>query len=795
MSFTFATKSNNLLKLENMLTKSNILPIFVFTIREWLVNKQSLCKAIYNFSNGKKIIIRSSAKDEDNIEFSNAGKYLSILNINSLDHNEIISSVEEVINSYDNTNNEFEYQEVLVQPMVGNVTLSGVIFSYDIESLGPYYVINYDDVTSNTNTVTGGSNNQKLIKVYREISDLNKVPKPFDKIIDAVKEIEEITDCTNLDVEFAIDKNNILYIFQVRPLSFDLIKKCEEKIVKSEIRKIKNIIESNNIKKRNVYGAKTVYSDMTDWNPAEMIGKKPKPLAYSIYSYIIMDSTWRKARGMIGYYNPINESLMCLFGGHPYVDVRNCFNSYLPNSLGADISNKLIDYYINTLIQFPNYHDKVEFEIVYSSLAFDFDIHQRKLASSGFTNAEINILKHSLLDLTNNIVNDEFQLYKKLDDDISKMILIRDEVNVESVHIKNIPTVIKNLLDVCINFGTIPFSVIVRCAFISTAFLKSLIKIKLLSEQEYFDIISDINPITSSLIDDLEECINDNSLLCLFKEKYGLLRPGTYDITIPSYSESLEEYLDIYCKRPLMKEKFVSSFFTDKRHIIEKKIIENNFNFSTDKLFSFIIYSLANREKYKFEFSKTVSMVLLLIKKYGLHYGLNEDDLSFLTINEFIKLSEKTDSINISEYFRKNIMDNKNKYNMNSFIVLPDLIVGEYDIEVITLQERQPNFITKKIITGEIVNLNNHYSNVNFSNKIVLIENADPGFDWIFTKNIGGLITKYGGAASHMAIRCAEFEIPAAIGCGEVIFNKVINSNNILLNCKEKKIILNNQSY
>ena len=47
-------------------------------------------------------------------------------------------------------------------------------------------------------------------------------------------------------------------------------------------------------------------------------------------------------------------------------------------------------------------------------------------------------------------------------------------------------------------------------------------------------------------------------------------------------------------------------------------------------------------------------------------------------------------------------------------------------------------------------------------------------FDWIFTFKIKGLITKFGGAASHMAIRCAEFQIPAAIGCGEIIFNELL---------------------
>ena len=47
-----------------------------------------------------------------------------------------------------------------------------------------------------------------------------------------------------------------------------------------------------------------------------------------------------------------------------------------------------------------------------------------------------------------------------------------------------------------------------------------------------------------------------------------------------------------------------------------------------------------------------------------------------------------------------------------------------------------------------------------FSNKIIFIENADPGYDWLFGLGISGLVTKYGGANSHMAIRCAEFSLP-----------------------------------
>jgi phosphoenolpyruvate-protein kinase (PTS system EI component) len=75
------------------------------------------------------------------------------------------------------------------------------------------------------------------------------------------------------------------------------------------------------------------------------------------------------------------------------------------------------------------------------------------------------------------------------------------------------------------------------------------------------------------------------------------------------------------------------------------------------------------------------------------------------------------------------------------------------------------------------------------NNKIILIENADPGYDWIFTKKPKGLITKYGGVASHMSIRCAEVNLPAAIGCGELLFQQLSNSKKILLDCKNEQII------
>ena len=94
-----------------------------------------------------------------------------------------------------------------------------------------------------------------------------------------------------------------------------------------------------------------------------------------------------------------------------------------------------------------------------------------------------------------------------------------------------------------------------------------------------------------------------------------------------------------------------------------------------------------------------------------------------------------------------------------------------------------PNFVTEKNISAEIFFLKNKIDS-DLDGKIVLLENADPGFDFIFSFKISGLITKYGGANSHMTIRCHELNIPAAIGCGEVFFENIKQSKKINLNCK-----------
>ena len=119
-----------------------------------------------------------------------------------------------------------------------------------------------------------------------------------------------------------------------------------------------------------------------------------------------------------------------------------------------------------------------------------------------------------------------------------------------------------------------------------------------------------------------------------------------------------------------------------------------------------------------------------------------------------------------------------------------ECITSLQDLFVVEYKNSKPNFITEDIVKGKLKKIDKtSKTSVNLNNRIIVIDSADPGFDWIFTNKIRGLMTKYGGMGSHMAIRCAELNIPAAIGCGHKIFKNLQNNTSITMNCNEGKII------
>ncbi len=199
---------------------------------------------------------------------------------------------------------------------------------------------------------------------------------------------------------------------------------------------------------------------------------------------------------------------------------------------------------------------------------------------------------------------------------------------------------------------------------------------------------------------------------------------------------------------------------------IDAKLKENGLALSAKELIQFISEAIIGREHSKFIFTRTLSRTLGLIVQLGQVYNISREDLAHLDIRSVLEMYTSLDHRDVRSLLVEDIERNRERFEVTKLIRLPQLIRSDADIVQFYLSAVEPNFITQGKVTNLIV-LEEELSKADLNGKIIFIRGADPGYDWLFSRQIGGLVTMYGGANSHMAIRCAELNIPAVIGCGE----------------------------
>jgi glutamine kinase len=793
--FVFGTKAETLKCLSEVVKKAKILDSYYFTVSEWNDNIDAIIATIIKKYKNKKIIVRSSAIGEDSMENSQAGQYDSIGNINC-SIAEITNGVDTVISSYKKKNNTRLDNQVLVQEYIETADLSGVIFTRDINTFSPYITVNYDDNTGSTDSVTSGSGDglKTLFLFKYQKKDYYKKNSFQNHIFEIVNELEDIICYDALDIEFSISKSNTFYIFQVRPLVYNDSKKIinDEDII-SELDDIYNYIKELYQKRPFIAGRTTLLGNMPDWNPAELIGVNPKPMAVSLYKYLITDHIWAESRGQMGYKNIINTPLSHQIAGHPYIDTRASFNSFIPNQIEEELSNSLVDHYINNLKNNVHLHDKVEFSITLNTWSFDFKKRSKQILKNNISTDDLSNIENAFKDHFQSLIINHGEFFKAQDLIIENLQKRRKaiESNINNdISIHNISWIVKSLLDDCRDMGVLPFSNLARCAFISTLCIDSLEAISIISKEEK-EIIKSIPTIATEMSYDINKVVLKKIDLKEFLKKYGHLRPGTYDICQDRYDQAPDYYFSNIghnkdkLKAPDIKK--IKSTFMKKAKEVDLVLKSEGFLFDSEQLISFIIKSIQKRELYKFQYTKNLSLILELIALFGKKLNYDRYEMSFLSINDIIGLSTDYSSSYIRSEFKRKINFNVKRDNLMHSVMLPSLILSPRDVYGFNLDTSAPNFITIKSVTAEVALINGE-KGINISNKIVMIENADPGFDWIFSYPIKGLITKYGGVASHMSIRAAEFSLPSAIGCGESLFKQLINAKKIQLNCIEKQI-------
>lgn len=782
--FHFGTKSETLVRLQSKVTCSTILPLYYFTASEWRQSQLEILKQISRLEHGGSVIVRSSAQSEDNAQDTMAGAFISCLDVAADNPEVLASAIDKVIASFDC--HSHHDNQVLVQPMLQSIQMSGVVMTHDLQLGSPYYTVNYDDESGKTDTVTGGIGAQKTVLVYRDANLSLIRSNRLRSVIEASQELEHLCGSVPLDIEFAVDTQDQVYVLQVRRIS--LCKSWHpvtERRVARQLEHVRHYLAQRLSPHHSLYGQSSILGSMPDWNPAEIIGANPRLLATSLYRFLVTDHVWRESRAYMGYHNPRHCPLMLSIGNHPFIDVRASFNSFLPANISKTVAEKLVNAWVKRLAQNSVLHDKVEFEVVSTCLDFCFDEDFSKRYSGLLTSNELTEYKNSLSVLTEKIIADESDsgLSASLDRIAKRASLQSDNELAPCLY------AVQELLLDCREQGTFNFAMIARHAFIAESMLRSACRRGAIST-------SRVKQWKQSLRTVLTDLTQQYNAVCLGKQsresflaRFGHLRPGTYDITSLRY----DERADLFDENVRLLADDAKSFAWrhDELESLQQLIEQQGWALSASQLLDYAQKAIAGREYAKFVFTRDLSDALVCLDLWGAENGLSREDLSFLPLERLLSLTVQPMLDDTDRVLLEEVQSFKSNYENASLLKLGHLITSSDELFVVPIHRAMANFVTDNIVEAQVTVLkpDSHVSE-SLVGKIVCIENADPGYDWIFTRGIAGLITQFGGTNSHMAIRCAEFAIPAAIGCGEQLFQRLLSGRYVALNCRDKVVTL-----
>jgi hypothetical protein len=760
---------NKAKKLEKLLGTEisfSILPQLILSFEEFSrLDSNNLRIKLENHFISKTFAIRSSAIDEDQ-NISNAGKYLSLLNVKIDDTYEAVTKVFE---SYDE---KLADSIIFIQPYLSNTEASGVLFTKDPHTGSNYNVINFHQ-GSDTSNITAGKSNGKTFVIHESNKEFLLSANWVKKLLQLSSFCKDYFKDDSLDIEFAVLEDEPI-ILQVRHLYMGDVDSLSIDQQISNLNQIVGKIEDLQQKNPFLLGDSTVLGIMPDWNPAELIGIRPNILALSLFKELITDNIWAYERSNLGYRNVRSFPLLVELSGHPFIDFRTSVNSLIPADLKLSTAEKIANLYINELANNPSFHDKVEFEVILSCYTFDFDERVRKY-SSELTSKEVTELKNSLLKLTRNIIRENPYGLKQILGKNKPLIERFEKLKQADLSELN---KIYWLIEDCKRYGTLPFAGAARAAFIATSILNSILNKGIISTTEIDRFYGSLKSPASSILIDMNSMEKE-----LFLLKYGHLRPGTFDITSPNYENAYE----LYFSQASNRDKSLNE--TDEIcNLLSKKIDDSTILTELDirgaELIEFASKAIIGRENVKFDFSRNISEILEQIAKIGRSYGYSRQQLSNVNINLFINAYKESSSL--SQDLMNQIMSGEYDLTNSESVWLPPIICSPNEVYLFELPVHIPNFVTNNSVSAPICFLN---SPEDFrDNSIMVIERADPGYDWIFTRNIKGIITCYGGANSHMAVRAKELNLPAAIGVGEEMFEKYSNCSTLFLDCRNRII-------
>lgn len=775
----FGTKAETLARLRNHLQTATLLDQRHVEVAEWHRDRESALTMLQQAFPSGRVAVRSSALAEDAAHESRAGAYDSVLDV-ATDAGSIAAAIDRVVASFGGDPRD----QVLVQPMVEGVSVAGVITTYVVESGAPYYVIDYDDETGATDTVTGGSTAQRTVLVHRSAPDNLVRSSRLARYLTLAKELEDLFGGAALDIEFALTRADELVLLQVRRIGVARTwHPVTSRRVERALVHVETFVTTRNRPRPGVAGSRTILGVMPDWNPAEILGERPRPLATSLYRSMITRSVWRRARSAMGYRPVYGEELMVVLGDRPFIDVRSSCNSFLPAELDDGVATKLVDAWVQRLDEHPELHDRLEFDVATTCTDLAATKTHVERHPGLLTDGERYQWLQGLSDLTTRAHD--------LGPDGS---LLRANAAIDRLHATvEEPVPGDDLLahairqlSRCRALGTTPFASLARHAFIGEALLRSAVAREALTAERAESFRRSLRTVSSELGDDHRRVLDGVMSEESFMSRHGHLRPGTYDVSSLRYDERADLFVSTGAGQRDHDEPPTFAMTVGEHRALDSLLDEAGLvTVDSHTMIAHAAAGIVSRERAKHVFTRTLSDALSLLSTWAEHHGLSRDDLAYLDVDLLSRLSTSHPLDDLDRMLLQRVDEARRRRSDYDGIRLGYLVRDQADVQIVPLPRSVPSFVGHRSATGRVVVLGpNSPATSDLFGAIVVIESADPGFDWIFTHEIAGLVTRFGGTNSHMAIRCAEHGLPAAIGCGDRVYARVVAADAVSLDAR-----------
>lgn len=671
-----------------------------------------------------KLAVRSSAQGEDSGEQSFAGQNSTYLNIS--DTQSIKKSIAQCFESINKLSSSLYREHFLKdksQSVKMNVVLqvmidplfSGVFFSSDPRTNEKSWVL--EAIPGYGEDLVSG----KKTPFHFEEKKLNASSLfNLDEVVETGKKVRDYFEF-DIDMEWAIDKNNKFYVLQARPITALSGKTSEKKLIEEEINRLINTHDPD-----------TIWDGQTfsEWSGP------PSELTFSL---------WREAFSAHGAFSNALKKL-----GY------NGLKSELDNETHSLLEKIFGRAYVNISLLAPYYFGPIPYKMVFHPrphLKFDY----RKMTFCNFLATPFTLWKMLTIGWRLSTRRREY-----LNECIKELHLFKEKLVPHDY--KNIDTsdLIKLFSDEGELFFTkhlvYPLMLVILIESTSQS-LRALLA-GVLSQNEVEQKLKtwmshDIHTVTMKMNEDYQAACQNETFRSSFLKTYGHRGPGELELSHYRWSELGDKAFYRINVKPV-KRPIILDVSNDIRGLKTYKKL------AIEKEWLLLKEMLELRESWKMSLLKPYAELRSMVQEIARRKNLG-DSIFWLDYKDIVACN-----------FDKNKALKKQEHSQILKNISLPAILSLSELKTVSNKNISENFIDKSkglsgtplspgFVFGEVrvvIDPENIDTNSWPENVILVAQSTDPGWTGLFLKS-KAVIVERGGVLSHCAIVAREMNLPA----------------------------------